>query len=81
MLVLQSIESWLPSDIFKGDFRAGLSKRGVLGNLTPEGFLGLPQPDQEWILFRSQVTEEDVVIKQADETRKWFNQEPRNHTL
>lgn len=53
----------------------------MLGNLTFEGFLGLPQPDQKRNLFRSQVTEEDVIIKQADEARKWFNQEIKNHSI
>ena len=51
----------------------------MLGNLTPKEFLGLPQPDQERILFHSQATEEDVVINQVNEARKWFNQEIKNY--
>jgi len=52
----------------------------LLGDFTPEEFLELPEPDQERNLFRSQVTEEYVVIKEGDEGNQ-FNQEIRYHFL
>lgn len=52
----------------------------LLGDFTPEELLELPEPDQERNLFRSQVTEEYVVIKEGDEGN-WFNEEIKNHFL